>query len=75
MVKARFFSRRDVWLFGIPILVLVLLPLAGWLAVCATTRDGILPEPMWFVLCGVIFWGSVPGPLFREPFFDAEIIG
>jgi hypothetical protein len=30
---------------------------------------------MWFVLCGVIFWGSVPGALFREPFFHSEIVG
>jgi hypothetical protein len=30
---------------------------------------------MWFVLCGVIFWGSVPGALLREPFFHNEIVG
>jgi hypothetical protein len=23
----------------------------------------------------VVLWGSVPGALFREPFFDAEMVG
>jgi hypothetical protein len=81
MVKLRSLSRTDAWFFGIPFAILVVLPLLGWLAVYAiTTRDGlvhepIVPEPMWFVLCGVIFWGSVPGALVREPFFDTEIVG
>jgi hypothetical protein len=30
---------------------------------------------MWFVLCSVMLWASVPGALFREPFFDSEIVG
>jgi hypothetical protein len=70
-----------VWLFSIPLTILVVLPLLGWIAVWATTtRDPILhepitPEPMWFVLCAVICWGSIPGALFRKPFFDSEIIG
>jgi hypothetical protein len=70
-----------MWLFAIPVAVFVVLPLLGWFAVwVTTTRDPILrqpigPEPTWFVLCGVIFWASVPGALFREPFFDPEIVG
>ena len=81
MVKLRSLSRTDAWFFGIPSAILVVLPLLGWLAVCATTtREGLLhepivPEPMWFVLGGVIFWGSVPAALFREPFFHSEIVG
>jgi hypothetical protein len=76
MMRAHSFSRADVWIFGTPQAILVVLPLGCWLLVRATqTAHGTFGEAMWLLACGVIVWAEIPADVFRKPLFDATNIG
>ena len=75
MSTPRSFGRTDFWIFGAPVILLVLLPLLSWLVVYITQdRDGISSDAMWYLFCMVVCWVAIPGALFRGPLFEATDI-
>lgn len=75
-MRARHLSRPDLWIFGIPFAILVLLPLVCWFVVYVTqSPSGITSDTMFRLFVGVAFWIMIPGFLFRAPLFDPVDIG
>ena len=76
MSNAFRFGRIDLWVFGLPLGILVVVPLLCWLFVYATQgADGISSDTAWYLFCGFLVWTTIPNLLLPGVFPGAEQIG
>ena len=69
-------SRTNLWIFGLPLAILVLLPVVCWFVVYGTqTPSGIASDAMFVLFYARSDLGMIPGFVFQQPLFDPTEIG